>query len=381
MSAEQKQYVRFTLAQRIEHVAQLVSFTILAVTGLPQKYVDAPISDVIIAALGGIETVRVIHRVAATVLMVATVYHLVMMAYKVYVRRVRPTMLPEIKDAVDAFQIFVHNIGLSKKWPQMGRYTFEEKAEYWAFVWGTLVMVATGFILWNPIATATFFPGQVIPAAKAAHGGEAVLAVLAIIVWHFYGVHLRHFNKSMWTGKLTEAELAHEHPLELAEIKAGTAQRPVDPVTLKKRQQTFYPVAGVTSAVLLVSVVWFITFEQTALATLPVPPTPAVFVPQTPTPLPPTPTPPPASALNWNAYFSTLFAAKCTNCHGQAAGLSLDDYAATIKGGANGPVIVAGAPEQSSLVTVQTAGGHPGELSAEELDRLTRWITAGAPEN
>ncbi len=69
-------------------------------------------------------------------------------------------------------------------------------------------------------------PGEIIPAAKAAHGGEAILAVLAIIIWHFYHVHLRHFNKSMFTGKMSEKEMAHEHPAELAEIQAGIADEP-----------------------------------------------------------------------------------------------------------------------------------------------------------
>ena len=380
MSAE-KTYTRFTLAQRLEHVAQLVSFTVLAVTGLPQKFADHPLSEWAIAAMGGIELVRVIHRAAATVLMVATVYHLVTLGYKVYVQRVRPTMLPELKDARDALQAFFFNLGLGKKWPQMGRYTFEEKAEYWAFVWGTLVMVATGFILWNPIATAQLFPGQIIPAAKAAHGGEALLAVLAIIIWHFYGVHIRHFNRSMWTGKLTEAEMAHEHPLELADLKAGTATRAVDAAALKRRQQIFYPVAGVAVVALLAGVVWFITFEETAIATLPSRPTVEVFAPQTPTPIPPTPPPPPVGALTWNGYIGTLLAAKCAGCHGGAGGLSLESYAALQQGGQGGAAVRAGDPSASLLLTVQAAGSHPGQLSALELERLQQWIAAGAPEN
>ena len=102
----------------------------------------------------------------------------------------------------------------------MGRFTFEEKVEYWSLLWGTVIMVATGFALWNPIATARFLPGQWIPAALAAHGGEALLAVLAIVVWHGYGVHLRHFNRSMFTGSLSEAEMRQEHPLELEERRA-----------------------------------------------------------------------------------------------------------------------------------------------------------------
>ena len=66
-------------------------------------------------------------------------------------------------------------------------------------------MALTGFMMWNPLATIKVLPGEFIPAAKTAHGAEAVLAVLAIIVWHMYGVHVKRFNKSMWTGKLTEA--------------------------------------------------------------------------------------------------------------------------------------------------------------------------------
>src|SRR5574337_607930 len=123
-------------------------------------------------------------------------------------------------------------------------------------------------MMWNPIATARFLPGQFIPAAKAAHGGEALLAVIAIIIWHMWSVHLRHFNKSMWTGSLTEEEMLHEHPLELADLKAGVAERPVDAVTLKNRRQIFFPVAGVASAALLIGVYFFPTFEQTAITTL-----------------------------------------------------------------------------------------------------------------
>jgi cytochrome b subunit of formate dehydrogenase/mono/diheme cytochrome c family protein len=375
-----KDYVRFTLAQRVEHLIQLVSFTVLAVTGLPQKFAAQPWADAMIAGMGGIEWVRIIHRFSATVLLLATVYHFVVIAYKLYVQRVKMTMLPDIRDARDAWQTLLYNLGFSKRWPQMGRYTFEEKVEYWAFVWGTVVMAVTGFILWNPIATARFLPGQFIPAAKAAHGGEALLAVLAIIIWHMYGVHLRKFNRSMWTGKLSEGEMKHEHPLELAELEAGTAQRPVDPVRLQHRQRRFYPVAGVTAVVLLAAVIWFITFEQTAIATLPARPTVEVFAPQTPTPLPPTATPPPGGALAWNGYIGTLFAAKCTGCHGSAGGLALTTYAETVAGGSSGPAFISGVPEASPLVTVQVMGNHPGQLSADELARVQQWIAAGAPE-
>jgi mono/diheme cytochrome c family protein len=241
-------------------------------------------------------------------------------------------------------------------------------------------MAVTGFILWNPIAAARFLPGQAIPAAKAAHGGEALLAVLSILIWHFYGVHFRRFNRSMWTGKLSEEEMQHEHPIELAEIKAGTAERQVEPTAMKERQRKFLPVASVAAVMLLAGVLWFITFEETAVATVPARPTVEAFLPQTPTPLPPSPTPPPIGSLTWNAYIGTLVAAKCTSCHGEAGGLSLTTYAELQNGGAHGSIINNASPEASQMIAVQTTGDHPGILSPEELTRITLWIANGAPE-
>lgn len=376
----QPQYPRFSLAQRIEHVIQLASFTLLAVTGLPQKFAAEPWAEAMIAAMGGIEQVRIIHRISATAMILAVVYHALVVTYKIYVQRVKLTMLPGIKDALDAWQVLTYNLGFNRKWPQMGRFTFEEKIEYWAFVWGTVVMVVTGFILWNPIATANFLPGQFIPAAKAAHGGEALLAVLSILIWHMYGVHFRRFNRSMWTGKLTEEEMHHEHPLELAEIKAGTAERPQDPVALAERRRRFIPVAAVTAIILFAATIWFVTFEQTAIATLPPRPTLEVFAPQTPTPLPPSPTPPPIGRLAWNDYIGTLFAARCVSCHGEAGGLALTTYNELVMGGSSGAAFISNAPDASPLIMVQLTGNHPGQLSPDELARVKEWISLGAPE-
>ena len=110
-------------------------------------------------------------------------------------------MLPIINDVTNVFQAFMYFIGRRKQPPQQGRYTFEEKLEYWAVVWGTMIMAITGFMMWNPIATTRILPGQFIPAAKVAHSLEAVLAILSILIWHMYQVFVRHFNKSMYSGK------------------------------------------------------------------------------------------------------------------------------------------------------------------------------------
>ncbi|HAV76390.1 MAG TPA: cytochrome C [Anaerolineae bacterium] len=261
-------YERFPLSRRIEHLVMLLSFTILGLTGLPQKYPDAGISLAVLRTLGGIEGLRSIHHIAAIVMLVGTIWHILYFGYISYVKRARLTMLPTLKDAKDAWGVFTYNLGFSKSYPQMGRYTFEEKMEYWAFVWGTVVMVVTGFMMWNPISTVKFLPGEFVPAAKAAHGGEAVLAVLAIIIWHLYGVHIRRLNKSIFTGKLEEDAMLHEHPLELADIKAGIAEVPIDPVTLRKRQRVYFPIAIVLGLLMLTGVYGFVTAEDTAITTV-----------------------------------------------------------------------------------------------------------------
>jgi hypothetical protein len=151
----------------------------------------------------------------------------------------------------------------------MGRYTFEEKVEYWALMWGNAVMIATGFMLWNPIATSRLLPGQFIPAAQVAHGSEAVLAVLAVVIWHGYGVHLRHFNRSMFTGSMTEREMRQEHPLELEAIESGAGRAEPEAAVVRRRRKVFLPFAVVLALVLLAGLYRFVTFEETAILTLP----------------------------------------------------------------------------------------------------------------
>lgn len=391
---------RFPLARRIEHIIMLLSFGFLGLTGLPQRYPLADISVWLVDLLGGIENLRAVHHVSATVMMLGTVWHIILAGYKVFVLREKMSMLPSLQDVKDGWQALIHNIGLTKKFPQMGRYTFEEKLEYWAFVWGTIIMGLTGFLMWNPIMAAKILPGDWIPAAKAAHGGEAVLAVLAVILWHMYGVHIRTFNKSMWTGEMSEEEMLHEHPLELADIKAGIANRPVHPDVLRKRQVVYYPIAGVLTAIMLAGIYGFVNTEDTALTTIPPQPSPIpVYVPQTPTPVPtkpPTPTPLPATATlmsqpgeavepvagpAWDEV-APLVQAKCGTCHGTAdmTGLALDTYANTLAGGKSGEIVVPGDSANSVLFTLQAAGGHPGTFTPDELAIVQAWIDAGVLE-
>lgn len=386
--SEERRYLRFSVLERLQHWIAMLSFTVLAITGLVQKFAQASISVSIIELLGGIEITRIIHRTAAIILMIEVVYHLGAVGYKFLVKRSSLPMLPGLEDLTNAWDTFRYYLGLAKHRPQQGRYTFEEKAEYWAFVWGTAIMALTGFMLWNPIATARYFPGEFIPAAKAAHGNEALLAVLAIILWHFYHVHIRTFNQSMFTGYLTEEEMIEEHPKELADRKAGLDKPRLDEETVKRRRRVFVPVYGLVAAALLFGIYQFATFEQTAINTVPTPEDEIiVYAPFTPTPAP-TEAPTEAATegtipTTWNEGINDLFQQRCAGCHGDEngfGGFNASTYDGVLAGGNSGSGIVPGDPDASTIVQVQVTGQHPGQFTGSELDIIRDWIASGASQ-
>lgn len=379
-------YERFSIMRRLEHLILLVGFFILGATGLAQKYFELSVSQWLIGALGGVEHVRIWHRVAVGMLGIISVYHMGTLGYGVFVRRDRLTMLPGREDLRAVVQALAYNLGFGRNRPLEGRYTFAEKMEYWALLWGMVVMGATGFMLWNPIATARFLPGEVIPAAKAAHGAEAVLAVAAIIVWHFYHVHIKMFNKSMFTGQMSEKEMAHEHGLELALIKAGTADRHEPAEAIARRRRLFLPAFALLAAFMLAGLYYFMTFEQTALTTIQPIEAVAVYVPLEPTPFP---TAAPAGPLagielTWEGGIGGLLAERCGMCHnayGAEGGLDLSNHDAALAGGDSGAGIVPGDSQAGTVVAVQSKGDHDGQLSGDELAVVLEWIEAGAPAN
>jgi formate dehydrogenase gamma subunit len=289
MAERQETFPRFNLSQRLQHWVMTLSFTVLAITGLPQRYALAGWAEWMIDAMGGIEAVRIIHRVSAVVFILVSLYHVVSLAYGVLVRRGRMTMLPGLKDVTDMLDAVRYNLGLARQHPRLPHFNFAEKIEYWSLVWGSVLMILTGFMLWNPIATARFFPGEFVPAAKAAHSAEALLAAMAVLIWHFYGVHVKHFNRSMFGGKMTREQMEEEHAAELEEIESGVRRMPVPREVKRRRERVFIPVAVVLLLVLAIGLYAFLTFEETAIATVPPAETVQAFIPATPTPSP-TPT-------------------------------------------------------------------------------------------
>lgn len=416
-TSETKAYTRFDLLQRIQHIIFLISFSLLGLTGLPQKYPFAPFSVWYFDLIGGVEISRLIHHTSAIVMMIISIVHVLDVAYRVLVLRTPINMIPWIDDLQHVIHDVQYYLGLKRHKAYYGRYSYAEKMEYLALIWGTIVMGLTGFMMWNPISTLRFLPGEAVPAAKAAHGGEALLAVLAIIVWHFYHVHIKHLNKSMFIGTLTREEMEHEHPAELAMIESGKHHEPIPADVIKKRQRVYTPIAIAILAIFSYGFYYFVGYETTAVTEPVRGETAEVFVRQTATPtltpeptltftptLPPTATPLPtattvASASDeplptleadlpsagptWDGQVGPLFAEKCTTCHGSMAsgGLILSTYADVSKGGATGSTFIAGDAANSLIITKFESGGHVyAELTSEELAVIAEWINAGGLE-
>jgi cytochrome b subunit of formate dehydrogenase len=217
-------YVRMTLTERIQHAALLISFFMLVVTGFMLRYPDAFWVVAIRNLNSGIFDLRgVLHRVAAVVLVTASMYHLYYIFFTNRGKQLLKDLLPRWNDVTDAVAVLKYNFGLSKTKPKFGRFSYIEKSEYWALVWGNVIMVVTGLILWFDNTFMGLLTKLGWDVSRTVHFYEAWLAFLAILVWHFYFVI---FNPDMYPmnlawlkGTITEAEMADEHPLELEALK------------------------------------------------------------------------------------------------------------------------------------------------------------------
>jgi formate dehydrogenase gamma subunit len=217
--------VRMTKNQRIQHCLLFVSFFTLVVTGFALKYPDAATKFIFVNEIGR----SYIHRIAGVLMIVVSLYHVIYLAFYREGHRMLLDMLPELKDARDIVDVFAYNLGFSRKKPQFKRFNYAEKMEYWALVWGTFVMALTGLTIWFKVISADAVPRWVIDVAITVHFYEAILATLAIIVWHFYQVILDPdtypVNFAFLDGKMSVEHYQEEHGLDAATLSqyAGAA--------------------------------------------------------------------------------------------------------------------------------------------------------------
>jgi cytochrome b subunit of formate dehydrogenase len=214
--------VRMTENQRWQHLVLLLSFIVLVITGFALKYPNSWFAE----ALGMGEKLRSItHRVAGVILIGAGIYHMFYLAMAREGRRLLVDIAPRPRDAYDAFGTMRYYLGMSGKKPVFGRFNYAEKAEYWALVWGTALMAVTGIMLWAKVWVGNLLARWWVDVATTVHFYEAILATLAIVVWHFYQVFfdpdVYPMNWAWWDGKMPVEHYREEHGLDTEGLKAA----------------------------------------------------------------------------------------------------------------------------------------------------------------
>ena len=218
-------YLRMTVGERLQHGVMVVSFVTLVITGFALKFPEAWWVAPLQRISPSMFSVRsIVHRIAGIVMVLVSLYHGCYLLFVPRGRQLLRDLLPARQDFRDALLMVRYNLGWSSVRPQFGRFGYIEKSEYWALVWGTLVMGATGAILWFENTFVGLLTKLGWDVARTVHYYEAWLAMLAILVWHVYFVifnpDVYPMNLSWWKGTLTEREMLDEHPLELERLKA-----------------------------------------------------------------------------------------------------------------------------------------------------------------
>ena len=224
--------VRWYSAERIQHLVLLMSFIALAITGFALRFPNA--WWVKIVGLGGRELVRAnLHRSFAVIITVVSVYHIVWVLAARRGRIVLRDMVPRGSDFVDVAQNIAFHLGLRKERPAFGAYDYTQKAEYWALVWGMWVMALTGFILWIPTLATSWLPAWTVRVAEVIHFYEAILAVSAIVIWHFFYVIFLPGEYPMSTtwlnGRISAKEWKEMHRREYLDSGDGAIVDPSAP--------------------------------------------------------------------------------------------------------------------------------------------------------
>lgn len=224
-------YIRMTVNERIQHGSLAISFLTLVITGFMLSYPNSWwVSHIRDLSSGAFEARSLLHRVSAVIMVAVSLYHIYYVSFTNRGRQLIIDLLPRYQDIRDAIDVARFNLGFSKLKPKLDRFSYIEKAEYWALIWGTIVMTVTGVIMWFDNTFMGILTKLGWDIARTVHYYEAWLAFLAIVVWHFYFVIFNPdaypLNLAFWKGTITEEEMAEEHPLELDKIKASEKSNP-----------------------------------------------------------------------------------------------------------------------------------------------------------
>jgi len=214
-------FVRFTFGQQMQHWILLLAGASLALTGLAQKYSDTAWASFVLKLLGGLETTQVIHHFFALCLIVLALYHALNSVYTRFVHNQPWKLALGRQDLHDAAQVVKYDLGVAQNRPRFGRYTIGEKIVYWITLLSVAILIGTGLIMLFPTLTTEVVSGAVIPVARAIHGGQALVAVIFIVIVHLYLTVVRARNTSIFTGQMSDSQMRRDHPLEYEGVIAS----------------------------------------------------------------------------------------------------------------------------------------------------------------
>jgi cytochrome b subunit of formate dehydrogenase len=210
--------VRFTGWQRAQHAMVMVLFFLLCVTGLPQKYFDSGWAAGLLGVFGGVDAARWWHRAAGLAFTALLLAHVGDLLVRIARRRASFSMVPHRQDLADALTTLRYYVGVHDRQARFDRFDYKQKFEYWGMLLGSVIVVGTGLVLLYPIEVTRWLPGTIVPVAVVAHSSEGLLAFLTIITWHIFNAALTPevfpLDTSIFTGRISEERMRHEHPLE-----------------------------------------------------------------------------------------------------------------------------------------------------------------------
>lgn len=218
MEEKEKEFQRFELNQRIQHIILFICLIILSLTGLALRFHSTWFGRLLLKIEGG-EAVRgLIHRITALIFMGFCLYHFF---YAVFTSRGHEELMslkPKRKDFKDLINSVRFNLGFIKKRPDFDRFSYKEKFQYWGVALGSILMIITGLILWAGTNFMNLLPKSILDLTFIIHGYEGVLLFIILFVWHIYNVHLSPDvfpMSSVWlTGKISVEEMKKNHLLE-----------------------------------------------------------------------------------------------------------------------------------------------------------------------
>jgi cytochrome b subunit of formate dehydrogenase len=217
-AAGERYFVRLNYSERVQHIIFAACFFVLVATGFMLKLPEGFLAFFGQAGEALFRYRRLLHRSAGSLMILVGVYHVYYLLFKPAGRCWLVDMLPRFKDLKDMRDNLLYYLNIKKEPPEFDRFCYKNKIEYGALIAGTGIMSVTGIILWTQYEWSKFM----VDIAALVHGMEAILACLAIMIWHFYEIHFRPHKSpldNLWiTGVISEEEMKEEYMLHYKKI-------------------------------------------------------------------------------------------------------------------------------------------------------------------